>query len=53
MNEKVIYPGPYPAVTLPDGTECVQGEPVEVPVKVAEDLIRQGFKPFKESKGGK
>lgn len=49
----VVYPGPYTAVSLPDGTVCEKDKPVSVDDSTAKNLIRQGFKPFKESRGGK
>jgi hypothetical protein len=49
----VIYDGPYTAVVTPDGTVFEKGKPVKVKDAVAEDLIRQGFKPSKSDEGNK
>lgn len=51
--KSVIYNGPYGAVVLPDGTVCEKGKPVSVDDEIAVNLIRQGFKPSKNSEGNK
>lgn len=50
---EVVYPGPYPAVETPDGTVFVIDVPTPTGDEQAENLIRQGFKPFVKEEGKK
>lgn len=47
---KVIYNGPFGSVTLPDGTECPKGVPVDVSASIGKNLVRQGFTTPREDK---
>lgn len=50
---EVIYPGPYTAVVLPDGTVCDKDKPVSVDDVTAENLINQGWKAHKSERNSK